>query len=285
VTGRPRLGAVIVYFRTPDLLSACLDGLREQSLLPDEILVVDNSSALDAVDERPEPGHDWKWVRAEHNLGFGKAGNLGARNTESDYLLFLNADVVLGDEACQRLYTAGENHSDIGVVGPRIYGADGGVELSARAFPTVVTGLLGRSSVVTKLLTALGRPPHGVSRALGSSGRVDWISGACMLVRREAFEQVAGFDESYWMYWEDADLCRRLKARGWDTMLCTDAEARHSTGSSGRTERTIEAFHASAARYYERHVARSAITARLARSLLNTRMRIMLRRHARHEPS
>jgi GT2 family glycosyltransferase len=189
--------------------------------------------------------------------------------------------VVLREEACERLCSAGANDREIGVVGPRIYGAEGSVELSARSFPTAVTGLLGRSSFVTKLLTAVGRPPPGVSGALGSSGRVDGISGACMLVRREAFEQVGGFDESYWMYWEDADICRRLKARGWDTILCTYAEARHSTGSSGRNECTIEAFHDSAARYYERHVARGAVTAGLARGLLDARMRIMLHRHAR----
>jgi hypothetical protein len=155
------------------------------------------------------------------------------------------------------------------------------VELSARAFPSVVTGLLGRSSFVTKRLTAVGQTPQGVSGALGSNGPVDWISGACMLVRRQAFEQVGGFDESYWMYWEDADICRRLKAQGWDTVLCTDAEARHSTGSSGRSDRTIEAFHASAARYYERHVARNALTAGLARGVLNARKKILLHRHAR----
>jgi len=131
------------------------------------------------------------------------------------------------------------------------------------------------------MLVALNRAPSGVSAALAGTGPVDWVSGACMLIRREAFEQVGGFDEDYWMYWEDADICRRLKEQGWGTMLCTDAEAHHSTGSSGHSERTIEAFHASAARYYERHVAGSAVTARLARGVLNTRKRVMLRRHVR----
>lgn len=275
------LAVIIVYFRTPTRLTQCLTALHAQTSPPDDIIVVDNSSAVDAVDERPAPGEDWRWVRAKQNLGFGAACNLGALSTRSDYLLFLNADVILGDEACQYLCLAAEKSRGIGVVGPRVYGADGGIELSARAFPTVATGLLGRSSLLTKVLAGMNRTPSGVSGALRPGGRVDWVSGACMLIRRRAFEQVGGFDENYWMYWEDADICRRLKDRGWDAMLCSDAQAHHSTGSSGRTERTIEAFHASAARYYERHVARTAVTARLARTILLVRMRVMLHRHAR----
>jgi N-acetylglucosaminyl-diphospho-decaprenol L-rhamnosyltransferase len=196
--------------------------------------------------------------------------------------LFLNADVVLREKASQRLCSVAENDRHVGVVGPRIYAADGEIELSARAFPTVATGLLGRSSALTKALTRMNRTPSGLAGALGAGGRVDWVSGACMLISRRAFDDVRGFDESYWMYWEDADLCRRMREGGWATMLATDAEARHATGSSGRSELTIEAFHNSAARYYEQHLARTALDAGLARRLLLARMRIMLYRHAQH---
>jgi N-acetylglucosaminyl-diphospho-decaprenol L-rhamnosyltransferase len=275
------LTAIVVYFRTPERLDGCLEALRGQTHPPDQIVVVDNSSALDQLDQRPADGDDWGWVRADRNLGFGAACNLGAQAAMSDYLLFLNADLVLGEAACEFLCAAADTDLRIGVVGPRIYGADGRIELSARAFPGAATGLLGRSSLLTKLFSAVNRTPSAVSRALGASGYVDWVSGACMLLRRSAFEEVDGFDATYWMYWEDADICRRLMVRGWRTMLCTDAEATHTAGSSGRTEQTIEAFHASAIRYYERHVARAPLAAALARSLLHVRMRIMLRRHAR----
>lgn len=276
-----RLAAIVVYFRTYACLTSCLHGLRTQTLPPDEIIVIDNSSAVDGLDVRPVPGEDWRWVRAERNLGFGAACNLGAQIARSDYLLFLNADVVLRDDACEQLRLVVESSPGTGVIGPRIYGADGRIELSARTFPSVTTGLLGRSSLLTQMLARLRRTPSGVSAALGPAGRVDWISGACMLMPREAFEQVGGFDENYWMYWEDADICRRLRDRGWDARFCTDAQAHHSTGSSGQSRLTIEAFHTSAARYYERHVARNALTARLARGALKARMSVMLHRHAR----
>jgi N-acetylglucosaminyl-diphospho-decaprenol L-rhamnosyltransferase len=275
------LTAVIVYFRTPVCLTLCLEGLRQQTLPIDQIIVVDNSSALDDLDRRPAAGMDWTWIRAERNFGFGAACNLGAQYAQSEYLLFLNADLVLREDACEQLCLAAEEDRGIGVAGPRIYGADEGIELSARAFPSVATSLLGRSSLLTKLLRGVGRTPSGVAGALGQSGRVDWVSGACMLVRRRAFAQVDGFDEGYWMYWEDADICRRLEERGWDTMLSTHAEARHSTGSSGRSERTIRAFHLSAARYYERNVARTAVSAWLVRIVLYARMRVMLYSYAR----
>lgn len=273
------VAAVVVHYRTPACLRECLAALESQGDTLAEIVVVDNSGESDAA---TPPGSDerWRLRQAAGNLGFGAACNLGASLTNSDYLLFLNADLVLDEGALQSLRAAAHVNPRIAVIGPRIYGADGEIELSARSFPSLSTGVLGRSSLATRLSRRLTGPPKQVSSALGDQTTVvDWVSGACMLVRRPAFEEVGGFDEGYWMYWEDADLCRRLRDRGWGTMLCVEATARHSTGSSGRTARTIEAFHDSAARYYERHVARSATTAAIARGLLRARMRVMLHRH------
>jgi GT2 family glycosyltransferase len=269
------VAVVVVYFRTPTNLAACLDSLRQQTRPPKDVVVIDNSSVLDGSHQRPGSGEDWRWVRAERNLGFGAACNLGAGLTQSDYILFLNADVVLAESACDNLRSVAEVDLGVAVVGPRLYGEDGEIELSARAFPGAITGVAGRSSRLTRVLSALDKTPAGLSGALGASRYVDWISGACMLVRRSAFEQVAGFDEGYWMYWEDADICRRLKDRGWQMMFCPSAGGCHRTGSSGTSPQTIQAFHESAARYYERHVARSTVTARLARYALRVRLRLI----------
>jgi GT2 family glycosyltransferase len=273
----------VVHYNTPTRLQECLARLERQGDACGEIVVVDNSSSSDPVkplgtDQR------WRLHQAQANLGFGGACNLGASLTNSDYLLFLNADLMLDSGACESLLALAEENPRTAVVGPRIYAADGEIELSARSFPSVWTGALGRSTLATRLLRRVGGPPRQVSIALSDhTTSVDWVSGACVLVRRSAFDEVGGFDEGYWMYWEDADLCRRLTDRGWDTILCVEATAHHITGSSGQTERTIEAFHTSAARYYERHIARTAATARLARGALHTRMRLMIARHARRQ--
>src|SRR5262245_15301006 len=109
---------------------------------------------------------------------------------------------------------------------------------------------------------------------------VDWVSGACMLVRRSAFEAVGGFDERYFLYWEDADLCRRLRAHGYHVRYVPNATAVHSVGQSSKTvrARAIRAFHDSAYLYYETHVAPdSGVKRWLARVLLSLRCWLLLR--------
>lgn len=276
------VAAVVVHYRTPERLAACLAALMRQTSRCQEIVVIDNSPPADAL-KPPTRDEHWRVHHAPRNLGFGAACNLGARMTQSDYVIFLNADLVLSDTACESMRTLADENSAVAAIGPRIWDAQGEIELSARSFPSLRTGILGRSSVATRALRrTAGAPPRQVSAALSARSRtVDWVSGACMLIRRRAFEQVGGFDEGYWMYWEDADLCRRLRRQEWDVMLCVDAHARHSTGASGKSQRTIEAFHLSAARYYEQHVARTALTAKLARVALRARMKFMLNRHVR----
>jgi GT2 family glycosyltransferase len=261
------LSAIIVSYRTPAEVVAAVASLRAQTLPPDEIVIVDNG----APDGDPLPELEGVHIeRPESNLGYGAGCNLGARRASGDELLILNADVELTPGATAALTERLRSDDRIAVVGPRIFSHDE-LQLSARAFPSLRTGLLGRRSLLTRLLVRARRYPSEFRRVAGSGGLVDWVSGACLLVRRAAFDSVGGFDEAYWMYWEDADLCRRLADDAWQVHFEPAATVDHATGASGTSARTIRAFHESAARFAARHIARTPLERKLMRAALEAR--------------
>jgi N-acetylglucosaminyl-diphospho-decaprenol L-rhamnosyltransferase len=269
------LSAIIVVYKTPAELATAVDSLRRQSPPPDEIVVVDNGAAEQEAVPRG-PGLDGAHIeRPPTNLGFGAGCDLGAMVASGEELLVMNADVVLDAGAVRALVERLRSDDGIAVVGPRIL-SNGDLEPSARAFPKLRTGLLGRRSLLTRLLLRSGRHPAEFRQSYGGGG-VDWVKGACMLIRRSAFEAVGGFDEEFWMYWEDADLCRRLVDAGWRVHLEPTAVVHHTGGASGINERTIRAFHDSAARFATRHIARSGFARWAIRTVLETRAWVALR--------
>ena len=270
------VSAIIVAYRTPVETTAAIASLRTQDRPPEEIIVVDNGAPegapLDGILRRPD-------VRVEtttRNVGFGAGCNVGARAASGDRLLIMNADVVLTQEAVRTLADRLDSGGDTAVVGPRII-ASGRVQPSARSFPSLRTGLLGRRSIGTRLLLRTGRLPTELTPTQGRFGRVDWVSGACMMIRADAFRAVGGFDSEYWMYWEDADLCRRLGRAGWNVVYEPAAVVHHATGASGTSERTIRAFHDSAARFASRHIATTSFEGRLIEAILRARTAVVLR--------
>jgi GT2 family glycosyltransferase/glycosyltransferase involved in cell wall biosynthesis len=269
------LSAIIVAYRTPGEVAAAVASLRTQTQPPDEIVIVDNGAPDGfALPELPELDGA-RILRPPSNLGYGAGCNLGAGAASGDELLILNSDVVLSPGALEALTDRLHRNKRIAVVGPRIF-SHGEVQLSARAFPSLRTGLLGRRSLLTRLLVRARRYPAEFQRVQGSGGLVDWVSGACMLVRRSAFDDVGGFDEGYWMYWEDADLCRRLADEGWEVHFEPASVVQHATGASGITARTIRAFHESAARFADRHIARTRFEQKLIEAVLGARTRAVL---------
>lgn len=278
------LSVIIVAYKSSAELGAAVAALQVQSQPVEEIIVIDNG----APDGEPvRTSTDLRGARIDQpprNLGYGAGCNLGVQISSGEDLLLLNADVVLSPDACAAMRRRLHSDSRIAVVGPRIYsGAE--IQLSARAFPSLRTGLLGRQSALTSLLARAGRYPTALKNSHGTGGPVDWVSGACMLIRRSAFAEVGGFDDNYWMYWEDADLCRRLSDRGWQTYFEPAAVVRHVTGASGTSEKTIIAFHESAARLATTHIIHTRIGRALAHLVLMARSKLVLRKfHASRGP-
>jgi len=185
---------------------------------------------------------------------------------------------VAGAIATLRAELAQTEHCAL--VGPRILNADGSVQGSARGDPDMLTGLFGRTGALGRMLPWLAVAKRNVVseaaiRSRHDSTVVDWLSGACMLARRDALEKVNGFDERYFLYWEDADLCRRLRAVGYHVRYVPGAKAIHRVGHSSRSARAsaIRAFHESAYLYYTIHVAPKPLQPKrwLARAILAAR--------------
>ena len=214
ITGRPRLSVVIVNYRQWDKTTALVRQLQATAGLRHgdaEVVVVDNASPPDPAPKRLRrlPGVSVRrWGR---NHGFARAVNEGCRLSRGDWFLLLNPDLTLSDEfldgvlALADELTAADPRA--GIVGFRLHDSDGARQLSTGAFPTL-------TSTVGRLLLPRRRRKYQALRT-AERCRVPWVTGCCLLVRRDCVRDLGGLDEEYFLYYEDVDLCLRARQRGW----------------------------------------------------------------------
>jgi GT2 family glycosyltransferase len=282
----PELAAVLVNYNAGDELRRALASIAaDWSGRSWEAVVVDNASSDGSGAVVAEFAPRVRLIANTTNAGFGRGVNQGAAATSAPLILVINPDCVLEPGATAMMLAELRRRDRCAIVGPRILDPDGSVQGSARGDPDMFTGLFGRTGVLRRLLPSLAVSQRNVlddTVAASADGRaVDWVSGACFLARRAALDEVGGFDEGYFLYWEDADLCRRLRARGWEIRYVAGATAVHRVGHSSRTARaaSVRAFHASAYRYYATHVAPGVLNPKrlMARLLLAARCWLRLR--------
>ena len=282
----PDVTAILVNYNAGNELAVALRSIQSDGAQVEwEAVVVDNASSDNSaaiVETFPRA----TLIRNPANVGFGRAVNQAAAVARAPRLLLVNPDCRLVSGAISTLRSVLDAEPSCAVVGPRIFDPDGTVQGSARGDPDMLTGLFGRTGALRVLLPFLPVARRNVVvedavRTGASSVVVDWLSGACMLIRRDAFTAAGGFDERFFLYWEDADLCRRLRNRGFQVRYVPGASAVHQVGRSSQTARrsSIRAFHASAYLYYATHVAPGALNPRrlLARALLGVRCWWLLR--------
>lgn len=252
----PRVSALIVNYRSYDETSRCLASLGPAS--PEiECIVVDHATDPDALAGLRRAHPQVLFAAGNENPGFGAGINRAARLARGRLLLVLNPDTIVGPDVIDTLSAWIDTRHDTALVGPLVHAADGSIEASARAFPGWSTVFGGRRSWLSRRW-----PSNPLSRRNLLTGSdvvnpidVDWVSGVCMLIRREAFEAVGGFDERFFLYWEDADLCRRLKQAGWRIAYHPGCRVVHLGGRSSR-HRAVPAtlaFHRSVYRYFIKH--------------------------------
>jgi N-acetylglucosaminyl-diphospho-decaprenol L-rhamnosyltransferase len=239
---------VIVAFNSGDSLRGCVEPIAGQDGV--RVIVVDNASpepSLPTIADLPV-----ETVQLDRNRGFGSGCNAGWRRGTAPLVLFVNPDARIDREALDALTQA--LGPGIGIVGPRILAEDGSLEFSRRRYPRL-------RSTFAQALFLHRLFPHAAwadevvrdPEAYAASSRAEWLSGACLLVRREVLEALDGFDEGFFMYCEDKDLCRRAVRAGWEVNYEPSAVVVHAGGASAPRAALLPVLAASRVRYAKKH--------------------------------
>ena len=236
------LSIVIVSWNVRDLLRNCLRSIDAgRGDLRLEVIVVDAASH----DGSPAMvGEHFPWVKLiarSDNVGFPRGNNIGLAEALGRYLLLLNPDTEIIGNALTKLLNFLDSQPNVGVVGPQLLNSDGTVQSSRRRFPTLATGLLESTWLESIAPRAILDHYYAADLPDDQTAEVDWLMGACLLIRREIYEAVGGMDEDYFMYSEELDYCRRIKEAGWRVVYLPDAQVVHHAGKS--SEQAVAARH------------------------------------------
>lgn len=253
-----QVSVVIVNYNHGKLLEDCLHSLNTSAEgIPYEAIVVDNKSRDGSADSVASKFPNVQVIRNSRNLGFARAVNQALHTTNGRHVLVLNPDVVVKPFAITRMVNFLEENPDAGVVGCKLFYPDGNLQWSCRTFYTPLT-ILFRRSFLGKLF-----PNNPVSRKHlmvdwdhNDIRQVDWVMGACMLVRKQALEKVGPLDENFFLYFEDVDWCYRMKQHGYKVYYYPYAEMIHyHHRRSAGPELTPEKIHhvRSMLYYYKKH--------------------------------
>ncbi|NCO36779.1 MAG: hypothetical protein AUJ92_09300 [Armatimonadetes bacterium CG2_30_59_28] len=262
---QPDLTIIIVNWNAEQHLRRCLPSI-EAAMAPEaasagspirvEVFLVDNASSDGSI-AFVQTAHPWvKVIRNGTNAGFAKANNTGLRLSSGRYAMLLNPDTIVKQGALRKLIGFMDENPTVGAVGPKLLNPDGSLQLSCRSYPGIGAGLFRN--------TPLGRlfPNNRWTRQYlmadcdhNEARSADWLSGACLMVRREMIDDVGLLDEDYFMYCEDVDWCYRMERRGWRKVYFPEAEVIHVIGASSdqKIPAMLAAHHISMSLFYFKH--------------------------------
>lgn len=247
-----KFSVVIVNYDSWPYTLRCIETLHGTGYEDFEVVVVDNDREA-AV---PKMSHHVYLIRNLENEGFARACNQGMSTSTGEYVALVNPDTVVEKDFFEGLERFLSENQRVGVAGSRIVDGEGNLQLSARRELNFVSGLLGRTSLLTGLFprSPVVKRFFPAAEELSSPTEVDWVSGACMILRRRTLEGIGLMDERFFMYFEDADLCRRAREAGWLVYYLPQVEVLHYTGASSRHQlRAIWNLHKSAFLYHRKH--------------------------------
>lgn len=257
------LSIVVVNWNVRDLLRRCLWSIDAAASQPisTETIVVDNASTDGSEEMLTEEFPQTRLLTNTSNLGYATACNQGLAQCRGRYVLFLNPDTEIVADAMGTMVRAMDARGEWAVLGPRLVYVDGSVQSSRRRFPSLLTAIFESTPLEAVWPSNSWARRYRMSDTPGDvEQEVDWVVGACLLCRSEAVRQVRGFDEEFFMYSEELDLCRRLRDAGWRVGYCPAAVVVHHEAKSSDqvpTARHIR-FNTSKVRYFRKHHGRAA---------------------------
>jgi len=211
------LSIIVLNYRTKGLLKECLKGIKlVQPKLDYEIIVVDNASGDGTPVMMRENFPDIRFIASDKNLGYAKGNNLGIKAAYGRYIMIMNPDIVMFHGVLEKLVEFMDNHSDVGVIGPKLLNPDKSLQYSCYRFPDFWTPIYRRTPFGYFRFAKKKLDDYFMKDFDHASPReVDWLLGGCLLIRRKALEDVGFLDERYFAYFDDVDLCRSMWEKKW----------------------------------------------------------------------
>jgi N-acetylglucosaminyl-diphospho-decaprenol L-rhamnosyltransferase len=262
----PDLSIIIVSWNVHTLLQNCLRSVVAQQELKLQIIVVDSASNDGSPEMVAEQFPQVELIACSENVGFPRGNNLGLAQANGRFILLLNPDTVVHEGAFAKMVHYLQQNEQVGVLGPQLLNEDGTVQSSRRRFPTLKTAFFESTWLEPYAPRAVLDYYYARDVADGETAVVDWLMGACLMMRQEVVAQVGGLDEAYFMYSEELDYCRRIKQAGWRVVYYPPAKVTHLLGKSSEqavTRRHIN-FNQAKLRYFRKYHGRlPAATLRL----------------------
>jgi len=223
------LSVIIVNYKTPEKTSACIDSIKNSDTgdLNLEIVVVDNKSEDKSEEMITKNYPDIKFVKSKKNIGMGRGNNLGVENSSGKFILILNPDTLIKRNAIKALHDYIKEDEQVGVIGPKLLNPDKTLQHSCLRFPNVLTPIFRRTFLGNFARKHLDDFLMKDFNHL-ETREVDWMLGSCLMTKRNFFEEDGFlFNNKFFMYFEDTDLCRRLKKRNFKVIYHPEAVVVH----------------------------------------------------------
>lgn len=253
------ISVVIVTYNCEGFIKRCIDSLLfSGSRLDLEIIVVDNASCDTTVKLLRTDFPNIKIIQNTKNLVFTKANNQGIKEAKGRFILILNSDTELFGGSLEEMIRFLDRNPSCGILGPKLLDRDGKIQLSCRAFPSYSTAFFNRYSLLTRIFPRSKYADRYLktNQSHGDIQEVDWVSGAAMVISKECLEDIGGFDEGFFIYCEDTDICKRAKDKGWKVFYYPQLYFTHFIGGTLRHTSLLAIFwhHRSIWHYYKKHL-------------------------------